>query len=118
MRMTRWIVAAVVVSLVSPSVALAGDSILSSAHRIARETVQKDPTVVQSVTQAPPDRQVVRAQEQGGLFTNPDRSSRMKMLVGIGAAVAFVGSIWTIAKNSEDVTPSTLGTRQDGCCFK
>ena len=35
MKMTRGIVAAVVVSLVSPSLALAGDSILSSATKIA-----------------------------------------------------------------------------------
>ena len=116
MKMTRWIVTAVIVSLVSPSLALAGDTILSSASRIARETVQRDPTVLQTVAQGPSDRRVVRAQDQGGLFSNPDGSRRTKLLVGIGVAAAFTAAILTIGKKSVDVTPSTLGTRGDGCC--
>ncbi len=116
MKMTHVIVAAIVVSLVSPSVALAGnDSLLSSATRIAQDTVRKDPGILKTVSPASGER-VALAQESG-FFVNPDRGRRTKLLIGIGVAAAFVGSIWAIAKKSEDVTPSTLGTREDGCCF-
>ena len=95
MKITRWIVAAVVVSLVSPSLALAGDTVLSSANRIARETVQKNPMVLQTVTLVPPDRQVVRAQGQRGGMRhrrNPNPSERRARsyaifyTLGIGAS--------------------------------
>ncbi len=116
MKMTRWTVAAVIVSLVSPSVALAGnDSLLSSATRVAQDSVRKDPGILKVVTPATSERAALA--QDSGFFVNPDRGRRTKMLIGIGVAAAFVGSIWAIAKKSEDVTPSTLGTREDGCCF-
>lgn len=113
MKMTRWIAAAVVVSLVSPSVAMAGDTLLSSATRIAQDTVRKDPAVLKVATPTSGER---AALAQDGFFASPEKSRRTKMLIGIGVAAAFVGSIFAIARGSEDVTPSTLGTRGDGCC--
>jgi len=116
MLMSRWIVTVMIVSLVSPTVAGADDALLASATRIARESVRKDPAVLtkSAVPQRNNDR--VQAQETGGLFATPERGRTTKLFIGIGAATAFIASIWSIARNSEDVTPSTQGTRQDGCC--
>lgn len=117
--MIRWIVTAVIVSLISPSVASAGESLLSSATKIVQEAVRKDLSAAKdwsglTVARPTASGQTVAGQE-GHLLMNPKLSRRTKWLLGLGLAAGFVGSVYAIAGNSENITPSSRGTRTDGC---
>ena len=52
-------------------------------------------------------------QAEGGNLSKSGMKKSTKALIYIGIAVGFAASVWTIDHNVLDVTPSSLGTRQD-----
>ena len=60
---------------------------------------------------------VLSQQGGGGTISQTGLSKRTKALILSGAAVAFVGIAYGIDHRVTDVTPSSLGTRQDNSVF-
>ena len=106
--MRRVIVFACVLSLGHASAALAGETLLTSATRLAREVAQD-----MSLSATAPGRSFTAAQPgQPGLETS-GMSKRKKTLIWLVAGVGFAAVAWTIDHKVIDVTPSSLGTRKD-----
>lgn len=121
--MYRLLVFALVASVGNASMAFAGESLLKSGARHVQQIAAAEATASQS-TNAPsalPAGTVVSVgtkstpsfqQEPGNLSKSGMRKST-KILLYTGLALAFVGSVWTIDHHVQDITPSSLGTRQD-----
>jgi len=105
--MRRVLVLALIVSLGNASAALAGETWLASATRIAREAASGAP-VRESVSPSAP----ALAQGQPALATS-GMTKRKKILIALIAGVGFAAAAYTIDRKVQDVTPSTLGRRQD-----
>jgi len=57
---------------------------------------------------------VAKAMQQDvPVLSKSGMSGRKKAILYISLAAAFVGSAWIIDHNVQDITPSSLGTRQD-----
>lgn len=109
--MKRFCAIALLASLV-PTSAFAGEGILASGARHVRQLA----TVPAGTTSAPTAAKGVQpaaAYQQGGSLARSGMSKGKKALIYIGLAAVAVGGIMTIDKNVLDVTPSSLGTRQD-----
>jgi hypothetical protein len=122
--MNRLLAFAVVAAIGNSSVAFAGEPILASAARLVRETAEAsrekarvrtgDPIV--SFATAAGVRAAAPAgvlAQQGGTIAATGMSKRTKAMIYIGVAAAFAGTAYAIDHKVRDVTPSTLGTRQD-----
>lgn len=120
--MKGLVVIALVASIGQASTALAGESILTAGARRVQQMAVTE--TLASTTPAPPrpsgaavtvGTQAAPAfQAEGG--TNLSKSGMgkgKKTLLYIGLAVGFAASVWTIDHKVLDVTPSSLGTRQD-----
>jgi hypothetical protein len=59
-----------------------------------------------------PGKSVAFAQEQPGLESS-GMSKKKKVMIGLAFAAGFAAVAYTIDHKVLDVTPSTLGTRQD-----
>lgn len=105
--MSRLWVFALVLSLGNTSIAFAGESLLASGTRRAREAAARTVTgrpqgaAAASVGQASP------AVSEGGI------RKRTKLMIFVAAAVGFAATAYAIDHKVQDVTPSTLGTRED-----
>ena len=110
--MRRVIVFALVLWLGHTSAALAGETLLTSATRLAREAVRAEaPSRTTSV--AAPRSTLASAQlAQAGLASS-GMSKRKKVLIWLAAGVGFAATAYTIDHKVQDVTPSSLGTRKD-----
>ena len=127
--MNRLFALALVISLGSTSVAFAGEPLSASASRLARES-----TASQSLSQSKPDpvatagfvsfaiaarvgvapaRNAAILAQQSGTVSSSGMSKRTKMTIYLAAAAAFAGTAYGIDHRVKDVTPSSLGTRQD-----
>lgn len=116
--MSRLLVLALVVSLGNTSVVFAGETLLTSATRIAREAAQTrpaakaradalarvEPTALRSYAAA--------AQAQSGAEPAGMRK-RTKIILFVAGAVGFAAAAYAIDHRVQDVTPSSLGTRED-----
>lgn len=125
--MKRLLVFALAASLGNASAAFAGETLLASAARIAQEVAQAQAATadaaahgaevaVQShattwMRKAAPA--TLRAQGGQPSLEASGMRKRTKLAIGIGLAVAFAASAWTIDHRVEDSTPSSAGTRQD-----
>jgi hypothetical protein len=116
------VVFAVALSLGSASAAFAGDSLLASGTRMVREaerslTPGSLPRTTAPAKSAPakPGTSAVPAlaQTTSAVATSPRFSKRTKVLILVGAAVGYTAAALTIDHHVQDVTPSTLGTRED-----
>ena len=126
--MNRSIAFALLIALGQSSVALAGDSLIASANRVVRETTQPaSPQKIESragfpvVTIAassgvgePAAKAAVLAQTQGGgAVSQTGMGKKTKWAIYAGVIAGFVGTAYAIDHSVRDVTPSSLGTRQD-----
>ena len=102
--MRRMLVIAVLLSLGHASTAVAGESLLASATRIAREAARKIPA---KATAAGARGQALPAVASSGM------KKRTKTLIFLTVAAGFVAGAYAIDHRVKDVTPSTLGTRED-----
>lgn len=105
--MRRVLVLPLVLSLGNTSAALAGETLLASATRIAREAAP-----VASSRESVSGRARALAQGQPALATS-GMSKRKKIVIALIAGVGFAATAYTIDHKVQDVTPSTLGTRKD-----
>lgn len=127
--MRKLLVFALVGTLGNTSAVFAGETLLTSATRIAQEAAQSQPAPadtpltdgrrgtplashaqvwVAKVTPIP-----VRFQQGGANLQSSGFKKRTKLMIGLGIAAAFVASAYTIDQHSENSTPSTAGTRKD-----
>lgn len=117
--MNRLLVFALVASIGNVSVAFAGETILTSGTRHVQQLASTE-TVAPSTPALPAAKTTVGRkaeaaafQEQGGTLSRHGMSKGKKALIYIGLAAVFVASVYVIDQNVLDVTPSSLGTRQD-----
>ncbi|HUR33165.1 MAG TPA: hypothetical protein VM032_05175 [Vicinamibacterales bacterium] len=118
--MNRLLVFVLAASLGNASVAFAGESLLTSGTRHVRHLTEAGPVSVPTSAPGsaslvlPAGRQVAASfQDQGGTLSKSGMGKGRKTLIYVGLAVAFAASVWTIDHHVLDVTPSSLGTRQD-----
>ena len=110
--MRRWLAIALVLLLGNTSAALAGETLLASATRIAREVARAQaPSQMTSV--AAPRPNVALAQQEQPSLASSGMSKRKKALIWLAAGVGFAATAYAIDRKSLDNTPSTLGTRKD-----
>ena len=93
------------------SPALAGESLLASATRLVREAGSEAATA--ALRASPPRRVGAFAQASQGVVATSGLRKRTKLMIVVGAAAAFAGTAYAIDHRVRDVTPSSLGTRQD-----
>ena len=82
----------------------------TGASTAVRTPVVRTPLVVVG------SRAVAPAALQGGgskTLQSSGLSKGMKWMIAVGAAAAFLGTIYAIDNNVENTTPSSLGTRRD-----
>lgn len=125
--MKRLLAIGLVITFGNASVALAGEPLLVSAARLAtamnaRQSVTQPkadnrPLGVVSFAVAAGVREPAPALQQGGAVSASGLSKRSKAMIYLGVAAAFVGVAYGIDHNVKDVTPSTLGTRDDESVF-
>ena len=118
--MKRLLVFALVAVIADASAAFAGESILTSGARHVQQLAVADaPSAPAATTPAPtgvavPTQQKAPSyQQEGGNLSKSGMSKTKKSLIYAAVAVGFVASIWAIDHHVLDVTPSSLGTRQD-----
>ncbi len=109
--MKRFCAIAVLASLL-PTSAFAGEGILASGSRHVQQLATVPAEAAAPATPAK-GAQPAAAYQQGGTVARSGMSKGKKALIYIGLAAVAVGGIMTIDKNVLDVTPSSLGTRQD-----
>jgi hypothetical protein len=118
--MKRTLVFLMIAVLGSAPAALAGESLLASGVRHVQSLASAQPaasTVAVAAASAPKKvagtKPAASLQEQVGNLSKSGLSKRMKALIFIGIGVGFAASAYAIDHSVVDVTPSTLGTRQD-----
>ena len=114
--MNRLLVFALVASVSQASVAFAGESILTSgARRVQELAVSNETSAPTSSDAASVVKPAVSAYQapSGGNLSKSGLSKGKKAMIYIGLAVGFAASAWVIDHHVLDVTPSSLGTRQD-----
>jgi len=111
--MKRFCAIALLASLVSTS-AFAGEGILASgARHVQQLAVAPAEATTSAATPAKGTKPAAAYQQGAGTLARSGMSKSKKALIYIGLAAVAVGGIMTIDKNVLDVTPSSLGTRQD-----
>jgi hypothetical protein len=125
--MKRLLVFALVASIGNVSAAFAGESILKSGTRHVREMATAEgaaPTLASASQSAPSalpagvvstvaKKPTVAYQQDNGNLSKSGMSKGTKILIYAGLAAGFIASVWAIDHNVLDITPSSLGTRQD-----
>jgi hypothetical protein len=113
--MRRVLVFALVLWLGNTSAAVAGETLLASASRLAREAARAQalsPTTAVAASVAPRRGTLALAQGQAGLASS-GMSRRKKALIWLAAGVGFAATAYTIDHKVLDNTLSSLGTRKD-----
>ena len=113
--MNRLLAFALVASIGQASAAFAAESILTSGtHHVQELAVSGQtpaPTSSDAASVAMPAASAYQA--SGGNLSKSGMSKGKKAMIYIGLAVGFAASAWVIDHHVLDVTPSSLGTRQD-----
>ena len=124
--MKRAIVFALVMSLAGSSMAFAGEGLRQSATRVARETARAEAASAAAVsaqnrsaisvnTPALPAaaRSLAAAAQETPALSKTGMSKRTKLMIYTAIGVGFAAAAWSIDHHVLDITPSSLGTRQD-----
>jgi len=109
--MRRLLIFTLVLWLGNTSSAVAGETLLASATRLARQAARAPSP---SALVATP-RSTLALAQQGSppVLAASGLSKRMKVVIWLAAGVGFAAAAYTIDHKSLDNTPSTLGTRKD-----
>lgn len=111
--MKRFCVIALLASL-APTSAFAGEGILASGSRHIQQIASAPAEAGTSATKDPSQATRPAAfQGQASSISRSGMSKGKKALLYLGLAAVAVGGVITIDKHVLDVTPSSLGTRQD-----
>ncbi|HEV2983423.1 MAG TPA: hypothetical protein VGX46_03500 [Vicinamibacterales bacterium] len=122
----RVVVLTLIASLGGSSLAFAGESLLQSGLRIAREVGRVSVTLPAAdartaltdragrlASRLTPERaEALDGQGAPALATSPMRK-RTKILIYVAAGVGFGAAAYAIDHKVLNITPSTLGTRKD-----
>jgi hypothetical protein len=123
--MKRLLALGMIVTLGSASTVFGGEPLLVSATRLAREVNTTPVTpksdrpgtkvlgVMSFAKTAGVGEPALAAQQGGGAIATTGMKKRTKALIYAGVAATFVGVAYGIDHKVLDVTPSTLGTRDD-----
>jgi hypothetical protein len=119
--MNRLLVFALVASIGNVSAAFAGEGLLTSGARHVQQMAASSPLSMPAPASTASAGTTVTAgqkvqpsyQAEAGTLSKSGMSKSKKMLIYVGLAVGFAASVWTIDHHVLDVTPSSLGTRQD-----
>ncbi len=115
--MKRFFAVALVLALADASTAFAGESLLSAgARHVQQIAATTEAPAASATTPAPATKGAQPAaayQGQGGTLSKSGMGKGKKALLYLGLAAGFAASVWTIDHHVLDVTPSSLGTRQD-----
>ena len=121
--MNRLLVFALVASIGNASAAFAGESILTSGARHAKQLAVAEASTNSTTTVATPapagatvkigEKATPSFQAEGGTVSKSGMSKSKKLMIYGGLAAAFIATVWTIDHNVLDITPSSLGTRKD-----
>ncbi len=123
--MHRLLVFTLVASIGSVPAAFAGESILTSGTRHVQQLAAAESTMTAAPASQPAALPAGRAvvavgkkvtpsfQQEGGNISRSGMKKSTKMMIYAGLAVGFVASVWAIDHHVLDITPSSLGTRQD-----
>lgn len=106
----QWLVFALVLWLGNTSAAVAGETLLASAVRLAREAANVQ--APSPTTSAATPRGALAYQGQPALVSS-GMSKRTKVLIWLAAGVGFAAVAYGIDRKVQDNTPSSLGTRKD-----
>lgn len=128
--MKRLLAFGLIITMGSASTLFAGEPLIVSATRLARETVATvtvSPTADRTAARelgvtsfakaAGVGEPALAAQQGGGVISTSGLKKRTKTMIFIGAAAGFVGIAYGIDHKVRDVTPSSLGTREDNSVF-
>jgi len=127
--MKRLLAVGLLVVLGNASAAFAGEPLLVSASRLAREvTATQSAAAAAPLATAPKELRASFAKAarvgeaavlaQQGAISSSGMKKRTKTLIISGAAIAFAGIAYGIDHQVKDVTPSSLGQRHDEDVFK
>lgn len=118
--MNRLLAFALVASIGNVPMAFAEESLLTSgARHVQQLAVSSAPSTAAAALPATavvkPARKIAPAYQQteAGTISKSGMKKSTKALIYSAIAVGFAASVWTIDHNVLDVTPSSLGTRQD-----
>lgn len=127
--MSRWIAFVLVISLGQTSAVFAGESLIASATRVVRETTAQPAspgraesragfpvvTIAKSagVRESAAKTDGLAQTQGGGAVSQSGMGRKTKWAIYAGVIAGFVGTAYAIDHSVKDVTPSTLGTRQD-----
>jgi hypothetical protein len=121
--MHRLLVFALVASIGNASMAFAGESILKSGARHVQQMAAAESTTSAQENQpaALPAGAVVAIgkkatpsfQQEGGNLSKSGMRKSTKFMIYAGLAAGFIASVYAIDHHVLDITPSSLGTRQD-----
>jgi hypothetical protein len=121
--MHRLLVFALVASIGNASMAFAGESILKSGARHVQQMAAADSTAKAQDRQPaalPAGAAVVIGkkvtpsfQQDAGNLSKSGMKKSTKLMIYAGLAAGFIASVYAIDHHVLDVTPSSLGTRQD-----
>lgn len=105
----KRVCAIALVACLSPLSAFAGEGVLASGSRHVKELASTTATT----SQAKGKDAKAAAYQGGGTISRSGMSKGKKTLIFAALAAVAVGGVMTIDRNVLDVTPSSLGTRQD-----
>jgi hypothetical protein len=111
--MRRVLVFALVLALGHTSAAVAGETLLASASRLAREAARAQSSSSPATAVAASRGALALAQQGPPVLATSGMSKRMKALIWLAAGVGFAATAYTIDHKVQDNTPSSLGTRKD-----
>ena len=105
---------ALVASIGNATTALAGETILKSGARHVQQLATTSASTSAASTTATQSKTAPSLASQGAsTLSKSGMSKGKKVLIYAGLAAAFVGGAWAIDHRVNDITPSSLGTRQD-----
>jgi hypothetical protein len=121
--MNRLVVLALLASLGPVSAAVADDSLLTSGARHVQQITRAEAAGAPTAASTSPagaavsigrtDGASFQAGQGTGTLSGSGMRKRTKLMIALGIGAGFAAGAWTIDHHVLDVTPSSLGTRQD-----
>ena len=122
--MKQLLAMSLIITMADASAALAGEPLVASAVRAALASESAAPLKTEpaakplvSYARSVGVRDAAVAAQQAGAISSSGMRTRTKAMIILGAIAAYAGIAYGIDHNVQDVTPSSLGTREDDSVF-
>jgi hypothetical protein len=124
--MSRLMALTLAFSLSVTSFTFAGEGLMQSGARIVQQQVAQTVALPSTSARSIATRDSAKStgfsgsnaaalQEGPAVLSKSGMSKRTKIMIYLAAGVGLAGTAWAIDHKVLDVTPSSLGTRRDGC---